>query len=166
MTERAKMRFQVSVIYRHIQLLSILCSEIQQKILMVSLICSTIVVSSFCLATLAHISFNTDNFSVMCILLCTYLDSTFASLFCFGGMVSVNQKSKVFIQKLKSRRSSSQVEMENLWIRKFARACMPIKMKFGENNFFESLTPLKCLNCAARLTIQILLCERRHGGFE
>lgn len=164
MTGRGEVSFQVPRMFRHVQLLSNLCNEIQQKLMMIPIISSTIIVSSFSLATLAHIHFSADNLIIAGILVLAVMDATLVSLFCLGGMVLVNKKSKVLIHKFKSYRHHSELEMEKLWIRKFAKTCMPIRMKFGSSNFVESLTPLKCLNCAARLTIQILLTERRHGG--
>lgn len=148
--------------YCHIQLLCSLCNEIQQQMMLVPFLFTATLINAFSLATLVHIHFS-QNKIVSCVLMSAFINMTLVILFVFGGMASVNRKSKQFIQSLTSHHNIARNEMERLWTRKFAKACQPMKVKFGTNNFIEALTPLKCLSCAARLTIQILLCERRHG---
>lgn len=150
--------------YRHVQLISGLCNEIQQKMLLAPLIVIVILINSFSLAILAHVSIVSENLILACFLVAVFVDSVLIILFCLGEMVAVNRRSKAFIQNLKFYNPSTLGESDRLWTRKFAQACQPIKIKFGANNFIEKLTPLKCLSCAARLTIQILLSERRYGG--
>lgn len=154
---------KIAVMYRHVQLLANLCNEIQQRMMMVPLLVAATLVNAFTIATLANIQFTAENLIITCILVAGFVDTIFVILFALGGMVIVNRKSTVFIEKLKYYDRWSPVDIRRLWIPKFAKGCQPLKIKFGVNNFIEKLTPLKCLHCSARLTIQILLSERRHG---
>lgn len=153
---------KVAIMYRHVQLLCNLGNEIQQKMMMVPVLVAVIVISAVSVATLAHIPFKQSNWVVICILVTAYVDTTLITLFSLGGMVAVNTTCKIFIKNLKLYDRGSISNLEKLWGAKFVASCSPFKVKFGGSNFIEKLTPLKCLNCAARLTIQILLCERRY----
>lgn len=121
MGEYEKVTFDVSIMYRHVHLLSTLCNEIQQTMIMTPLIAAVIMISAFSLATLAHIPFRAENVAIICVLLATYVDYTLAMLFAFGGMVTVQKKSKLFIQQLKSHRYHGSSEMERLWVHKFMK---------------------------------------------
>lgn len=150
------------MMYRHIQLLTNLCNEVHQKYLLSSMIVTSILILSCSLVPLVQIPISSDNAPVLCMLLGACLDSLFYELFCLGGMVTVHKKSKIFIRKLKLEACIVSESVGNgRWTRKFARSCAPIKIKFGSNNFIEELTPLKCLTCSLRLTVQILLVARK-----
>lgn len=148
--------------YRHIKLLSTLCNEIQQKMMMIPLLATAILANAASLATLTHIQFVSKNWIITCILMTAYVDSTLMVLFTLGGMVTINRRSKAFIETLESYHIRGLGDTDWKWISTFRRSCQRLKIKFGDNNFIEKLTPLKCLHCAARLTLQILLCERRY----
>lgn len=141
--------------YHHIGMLSNLCNDIQQKLMIIPFNAEINLISAFSLAKLAHIPFLPENVVVIFVLVSCYVDTTLLTLFTMGGMVTVYRRSEELIRKLKSYRSHTSVGREALWIQKFVKSCKLIKIKFGANNFIEKLAPLKCLNCAARLAIQI-----------
>lgn len=49
------------------------------------------------------------------------------------------------------------LKRENKWWTNFLKSCAPIKVKFGENNFVEPLTPLNSINFSLGLVVQIFL---------
>lgn len=58
----------VGMMYRHLQLLSRLCNEIQRMMLLCYIV-AVAFVNAFSLATLVHISHLPENFIKMCVLL-------------------------------------------------------------------------------------------------
>lgn len=153
---------RISVMIRNIQLLSNLCNEIQQTVLLTTLIVGTVMVTSGCLVPLLQIPRTTKNAPVLFMLLGCCVESIICELFVFSGMVTVHKKSKALIRQLMCETCFKRKNRKDgRLIRKFARSCCPIKIKFGANNFIEELTPLKCVTFALRLTVQILLLTRR-----
>lgn len=148
--------------YRHVQLLSSIGNEIQQKTLIFPVIVACVLNSAYCLAMMVVTPFTSENCIVHCVLVGVYLDTTFYLLFCLGGMVAVRKMSKYFLRKLNAQfyLSPSRIK-ERKAIKSLKRSVKLIKIKFGTNNFVEELTPLRFLNLAARISIQILLSERR-----
>lgn len=74
-----------------------------------------------------------------------------------GGMLLVSTKSSQVFRVEKVSDAQSFMTKENRWVVRFWRSCRIVKIKFGDNNFLESLTPLRCLDFAVGITVQILL---------
>lgn len=81
--------------------------------------------------------------------------STFMIL--FGGMVSMCAKSKTLLRQAKGVTGELSSKKEKMLNKKLWRSCDKIKVKFGDNNFLEELTPLRCLNASAEMTVQCML---------
>ncbi len=45
----------------------------------------------------------------------------------------------------------------NLWVRRFHLSCIPLKIKFGDGNYYDQLTPLNIQNFAITQTVNLLL---------
>ncbi|CAL8126948.1 unnamed protein product [Orchesella dallaii] len=81
-----------------------------------------------------------------------------------GPMVSMHVDSKQLLANFKRQHGnvqksigSTEQRLSKIWINKFYRSCSPIKIKLGESNFLEELTPLRCVDCSFDMTIQFLL---------
>ncbi len=81
----------------------------------------------------------------------------FAILVSLGGLVSVFIKSKEIKKGSKMLEISYNCRKERKWARRYWKSCNVIKIKFGESNFLEELTPLKSLHFSLDLTVQFLL---------
>ncbi len=89
------------------------------------------------------------------------IDCMFGILVILGGMVAVYTISKKTLTRAKLAVSQTTMSRyDRRWAKRFLRSCNAIKIKFGANNFFDELTPLRCLDSSLNLTVQVLLLSR------
>ncbi len=98
-----------------------------------------------------------SNIVMMATFMVTVVDAIICILVILGGIVSVYIKSKVTLQATKRLGFGISCKRSRNWMRRFFRSCDVIKIKFGDNNFLEELTPFKCLDFSLNLTVQFLL---------
>lgn len=146
-------------IYRQIQILNTLYNETQKIALGAMMICGTLGVSislAFLVSSLngGHSKANILVFTTYGMSIC---NCTFALVIVLGGMVAVSFESEKYLKDV-SKLELRQISREKrLWIRRHWRSCAKVKIYFGANNFLENLTPLRCLDWAVNLAVQILL---------
>lgn len=146
-------------VYRQLQILNTLYNETQKVALGAMMVCGTLGVS-ISLAFLVS-SLNGGHSKANILVFVTYgmsiCNCTFALVIVLGGMVAVSLKSEKYLKDV-SKLELRQISREKrLWIRRHWRSCAKVKIYFGENNFLENLTPLRCLDWAVNLAVQILL---------
>ncbi|CAL8068022.1 unnamed protein product [Orchesella dallaii] len=86
---------------------------------------------------------------------------------CVGGvMVPINGISKEFLKNWKRQRcyddnsrQSSEVGLTQRWLKRFFQSSLPLRIKLGESNFLENLTPLRCIDNVVQITINLLLLD-------
>lgn len=86
-----------------------------------------------------------------------FADGVTMLMILLGGMVSVCASSKRVLQEAKSMKKNCASRKNQLLVKKLWLSCDKIKIKFGDSNFLEELTPLRCLDFSAGMTVQILL---------
>lgn len=150
------------LMYRQIHLLSALFNEIQQKMILPVMMQGTSLVLAFSLAMLVILPVSNDLLMIEFVLGSCSFHSILFYLSCLGGMVTVQKRFNTALRKFKQKTCIPIDKNERKWIRVLGRSFFPVKIKFGVNNFIEALTPLKCLLCIMRFTVQILLLKR--GG--
>lgn len=151
-------------IYRQVQLLSNLQTEVQAGSMMTVIIVLPTVVIALTVCLILHQPWTSKNAPVL--ILCGYMACLcmIALLFLIGGQAGVWSDSRKMFEML-DRLNVSRDELlgrwERKWQQRFWKSCRNlIKVKFGINNFVEEKTPLNCLNCAVSLTVQLLLLEK------
>jgi len=73
-------------------------------------------------------------------------------------MVAVHKTSEKML--VEANRLVGSLEMSRymkLWVKRFWRSCDEVKIRFGDNNFLDTLTPLRCMDTSMNLTVQVLL---------
>lgn len=155
--ERAKL-------YRSIQILGNLQTEVNSGILTAILIFNPIMALSMTIVVINHLPWTANNATV--ILLCAYiaLNAFIAIIFLVGLQAGVWSESKSLLEKLAKLILIRQGVLQRLELKlqkQFWKSCRNlIKVKFGANNFIEDETTLNCLNCAISFTAQLLLLKR------
>ncbi len=151
-----------SIVYRELQILNSVYNSVQKDLL--SLI---IIGAIFCVTTnltLLIKSLNGTylevNFKIMSTFILTVLNSAMVMLLILSGFVSVHKKSKQFLQDVKSLEYLETSRVSRIWARKYWQSCEKLKIKFGDDNCVEELTPIRCLDFTANLTVQMLLLAR------
>ncbi len=152
-----------SEIYRKLQMFIVLLNSIQQNCFAVLLV-SLLFIMSVCLGLLVKFSneMSEEVSPIMMLTLgITVIDSMFGILVILGGMVEVfrTSKKKLVVTKVVIAQTNMS-RFDRRWAKRFWRSCTIIKIKFGENNFFDELTPLRCLDFSLNLTVQVLLLSR------
>jgi len=79
-----------------------------------------------------------------------------------GGMVPIHLMSREIFVKLRSRFANRSGfacanRVERKWFELFCQSCPPLRVRIGESNYVEALTPLRCLECGIQLTVHMLL---------
>ncbi len=145
--------------YREIQILNSLYNEVQKHLLGI-----LIVGAIFCVTTnltLLIKSLNGSILEVSYIIMSTsilaVLNSGAAMLLVLSAFVSVHKKSKQLLQDVKGLECLETSRASRRWARKYWRSCEKIKIKFGDYNFVEELTPIRCLDFTANITVQMLI---------
>lgn len=147
--------------YRHIQILTVLNNEVQQKSLMTFVFLCAILCQAVTMTSLVILTWSSENAFSICLFLILNLEAAGAILVYFTGVASVYTVSKSAIDQLKKRlrfHSKTRYRKSELKQRqKFYESCAPLKIRFGTVNFVDALTPLHSMELANNLTIQLLL---------
>ncbi len=98
------------------------------------------------------------NFIIIGVIVLEFVDSISFKLFVLGGMMRTYSMSKEVLANLK--RLSFESRRERVWCRKFLKSCDKLKIAFGDCNFLDELTPLRCLDVSVNLSVLILLLTR------
>lgn len=143
--------------YRYIQQVANLCNDIQQKIVISTLLSGAIVLLGVNLALLIRFTSGPGNTSLIMITGTTCVETGVFLIFSLHGMAEINHHSKSNLQRLKGRLFLITGRENRRWTQRFIKSCAAIKIKFGGNNFVERLTPLNCISHALQISVQILL---------
>lgn len=151
-----------TVRYREIQLLSNLQTEVEAGVIMPFLIFFTTGAVAATPAIFKGISCTMDNFVLIVYLSYSFFGSLVAIIFVIGGQADVWKESKRMFEDMD--RSMVREIVKGIPVtraeKKFWNSCRNlIKVNFGINNYFESITPLNCLNWAVAMSVQILLIQ-------
>lgn len=144
-------------LYRELQLLNVYCNSVQQNIIG-SLILGAIVATCAGLGLLVKLNEKMDaNGMIYVAMIMAFADGVTMLMILLGGMVSVCASSKRVLQEAKGSTKNCVSRKNQLLVKKLWRSCDKIKIKFGDSNFLEELTPLRCLDFSASMTVQLLL---------
>ncbi len=147
-------------IYRQIQIFNILCNSLQHDCLGVFMI-GVMIFLSMSLGLLVKLGSSLDSGVVIVALLgIVIIDSGFTLLVILGGMVAVHTASEEILAEAKRLGTANLPRNIKMWTKKFWRSCDKVKIRFGDNNFLDKLTPLRCLDTSLNWTIQVLLLLR------
>ncbi len=160
--QRSNNIYRDAIIYRQIQLFSILCNCVQRKCLGVLIGSLTLVVSMNFSLLVGFANSNDESMNVimLAIFLIMTIEGTVALLVILAGMVAVYKESKMTLVGMKKLEYKIYARGCRIWLRKYRASCGKIKIMFGCCNFLEELTPLRCLDLALNLTLQFLLLSR------
>lgn len=150
---------QDAQLYRQFQIFNTFGNIIQQYIVLVLLIAATSCMS-ISLMSLVRLSSNLNdrnNIFVLLVYGISASNGTFAMLVLLGGMVSVYTESNNLFKIVKKLDLSCGNRVDRMWRRRYWKSCTLIKFKFGDSNFIETLTPLRCLDFSLNFTLQLLL---------
>lgn len=147
---------KISKLYRELQLLNTFSNCVQQNIIG-SLILGAIVATSTGLGLLVKLNENMANVMVYGAMGMAFVDGITMLMILLGGMVSVCASSKIVLKQAKFLELSMVPKKNKMWVKRVWRSCDKLKIKFGDNNFLEELTPLRCLDFSVGLTVQLLL---------
>lgn len=78
-------------------------------------------------------------------------NTMFLIIVAIGGMAELRRSSKSILNY------SSRHAFQDRWYKRFRKSCTPIKVTFGAANFIEDLTPLRCIDFAVQLSVELLL---------
>lgn len=149
-------------VYRDVQILGVLSNDIQQKIMVPSMLLYVTIVHAFSITALVRLS--SGQLAPIMMFAMLAVESFLCIIVMFGGMSRIIMKSKE-IQKAVNwrlydcRRLESVSLVEGKWQAKFFSSCLPIKVKFGQDNFVDVLTPLNTMNYSHCLAVQLLLIQ-------
>ncbi len=151
-----------SRMYRELQLLNSTYNHVQKHMLGVLILSAIFSISMN--STLLIKCLNGSGFEASSIIMSTFFtaieDGVAAILLILGGMVEVHKNCKYFLAKVKYLKYLGTSRGARIWARRFWRSCEKLKIKFGDFNFVEELTPLRCLDFTANLTVHMLLLAR------
>ncbi len=145
--------------YRQLQILNTLCNNTQKVALGAMIVCGTLWTSislAFLVSSLKGGQQKTNGF-VYATFGLSISNCTIALVVVLGGLLSVSLKSEKYLKDISKLELTQKSREKRLWIRLYSRSCSKVKIQFGDNNFLESLTPLRCLDWAANIAVQILL---------
>ncbi|CAL8121578.1 unnamed protein product [Orchesella dallaii] len=149
--------------FREIQVFALLNNEINQNALLVFTF-SLILVISLEITAFVRMEWNAENFVALGFFSYSCFNSCFFLIIIMGGgMIAVYSTSKTLFELIKRKQSctgrflNATQRLEKRWLTKFCRSCTPLRVKLGESNFLEELTPLNCINTAVDLTVNMLL---------
>ncbi len=150
-----------AILYRQLQILNMLSNSVQQRCLGVLIFGVILCLStSLSLAIVIVKGSSQQSYIVIAMVLIMIINATASILVVFGEMVSVYAKSKEIIQSVKHLEYTYRSRECRRWSRRYWRSCGILKTKFGDNNFLERGTPLRCLDFSFNLTVQFLLLAR------
>lgn len=146
-------------VYRHIQRVANLCNEVQQKILVPSMIAASVILLGVSLAFLINTPATSANAPVLMIMMIVCVDTSLVLVFGLRGFAQIYEGSGKILHQVRCGLLDASGRKKRKWIIRFVKSCGVIRMKFGGNNFVEKLTPLCCICQAIQIAIQILLME-------
>lgn len=76
-----------------------------------------------------------------------------------SGMVRVYKESGYLQEKIKRVEENRRIFCNGKLHRKYWASCQKVKLKLGVSNCLEELTPLKCVDKALQLTVNLLLVD-------
>lgn len=151
-----------SLMYRQYQVFNTLTNELQKTCLGV-MICATILSISMTLSVLIEMSskFHADkNIFMITALVTGAVTSAVTLLTIPGRQISVYTISERCVAAAKKTICTYKPNATQKWARRYWRSCNQLKIKFGDTNYLEKLTQLKCISLSLDLTIQFLLLSR------
>ncbi len=154
--------YRDSLVYRQFQIFNSLSNYLQTTCLGVVVYTTIFALSINLSLVIGFNNFPRENISSIMIglFLIVAIENGVVILVIQGGLVSVYIASKRTILGAKHLELSIASNKNRKWARKFWRSCEILKAKFGNGNFLEELTPLRCLDFAFGLTVQFLLLSR------
>lgn len=151
---------QTTKLYRQIQVLNVLCNSVTQSCLGVAIFAaiSLVGMSLALLIRTGKSNFDQGNIAFLLILAVTAVDCLLLLVALTSGMVKVFAESaNLHINVERLYLGNVLLKRDKKWMEKFWNSCDKIKIKFGDNNYLEEVTPLKCLDCSLQFTMQVLL---------
>jgi len=146
--------------YRNIQVLSNAMNMVLASALLYSIIAATFIMS-FGITGVIKLSWAKEILFVLVLLFLLFVNCAVGLLVGVGGLVSVYTESKKVINKLKIQNRlmwyGATSKKEFKWRQSFYISCSSIKIKLGQSNFLEDLTPLNLINNAVGLTVHMRL---------
>lgn len=146
--------------YRYIQIVTNLCNEVTQKVIMPVGILGSVVVLGVSFAILINTISQSQDPSILVLMTIVCAETAFYLLFGLHGLAEVNHGSKHLLENATKKMTGISKRKSRKWFRQCIASCPPIKMKFGDNNYVDMLTPLKSMNQAVQISVQILLLGR------
>lgn len=151
-----------SLMYRQLQIFNTLTNDVQKNCLGV-FICGTVIGLSISLNLLVEVSSGAESktdISIVTIIVTSTINSIACILIMLGGLVSVYTDSEQIIPFAKKMLWKYEQRATRKWARMYWRSCNQFKIKFGDTNYLEELTQIKCIDLSFDLTIQFLLLSR------
>ncbi|CAL8121576.1 unnamed protein product [Orchesella dallaii] len=151
--------------FREIQMLALLNNVIIQNALLMFTFCMIILIS-LAITVFVKLEWNTENIMAFTLFSCSGSNATQFFLMCMGGgMIGIYSTSKELFAMIKRKQKYTtgktfltvRQHFGHKRLTRFCRSCTPIRIKLGESNFVEELTPLKCISAAVELTVNVLL---------
>jgi len=155
---RTRVQEKMTKLYREIQVLGVLNNCIlKTSTLVLTLIVIFLVASSITL--FVKLDRSLENALALAFFLLVGIQSFIFLLICLGGMSGPYVESGKVIETFKREVLCTKTKpgFEYKWLQRFVRSCAPVKVKIGENNFIERETPLKCVDVAFNITLNLLL---------
>lgn len=142
--------------YRTLQVLGILMNEIQQKFLITSLVIAATLILSCGMTVVVQMPFTKGNLLQLSVFLVLMTDSALLLIVILGNMSKVLVQSHRIFEVVRTHMTTQKIS-DRKQMEKFLKSCNFVKVRFGTLNYIDSLTPIKCIDFANDLTVQLLL---------
>lgn len=147
--------------YRTLQLLSTLMNIVIQKELNAVVNISGTILLSVCEASLVTMPFTSRNYVQFFVFGLQCTNCFVGILVILGGFAQMHMRSNDIIRKMKKQLPIIMLDRRERGYRKrFHVSCAIIKVRLGSINYFDSLTPLNCIDFANGQAVQLLLLEK------
>lgn len=133
-------------------------NDAQQKAFVTVVVFGGIPIAAISMATLIRLQATKETMVLLGLLAVLVPNSLMALLVLLGGMAELATESGNCTKQI--RRSVEHWQHSKTERKHLYRSCSTlttINVRFGSLNFIESVTPLKCIDYANQLTIQVLL---------
>lgn len=150
----AKTLHHATMFYRKTQLLNAKFNHIHQKMISSSGILGITIIQISCWYLLLKSEWSVVNLPLISVFLLCACNSTIVNLTVIAVMGNLVTMSIKILHIVKWKRSGFG---RNMWVRRFHLSCVPLKIKFGDSNYFDQLTPLNIQNFAITQTVNLLL---------
>ncbi|CAL8146985.1 unnamed protein product [Orchesella dallaii] len=148
---------EACVTYRSIQVLALLTNMLLNTTVTGMVFCS-ILIEALGLAGFVRLEWVSCNFLSLTFCFMMVVNGMFALIVLLGGMAAVYMESKLIFQALKRNLSVYTTEKyKRKFLSRFYKSCRLIRINLGSINFFDTLTPLNCVNFSVNLAVQVLL---------